>query len=77
MTTYGDAASEAQAKTQVMMLELMQAMTKAQLAFSKNNMAEAAMCMRDASGVLKKLAAEFDKAADEIQEELSKREKDD
>jgi hypothetical protein len=76
MSIYGDAASEAQAKTQVMMLELMQAMTNAQLAFSKNNMAEAARCMRDASGVLKKLAAEFDKTADEIQEELAKCDKD-
>jgi hypothetical protein len=76
MTTYTDAASEAQAKTQVMMLELMQAMTKASIAFQKNDLAEAAMSMRDASGVLKKLAAEFDKTADEIQEELGKREKD-
>jgi len=76
MSTYRDAASEAQAKTQVMMLELMQAMTKASLAFQGDDLAEAAMSMRDAAGALKKLAAEFDKTADEIQEEISKNQKD-
>jgi hypothetical protein len=72
MSIYEQSSLDAQLQMQTMQLELMQAMTKASMAFAQGNMAEAAMCLRDASGVLKKMAANFDQVADDIQTELSK-----